>query len=343
MGWLDILRNASSLTVTGEPTAAQREDYFALCLAAHHATVATYVPTDVHSKIRGLLWQQAGAGSLRPMFDFVLQALRWDVTRITARAVVLSEAGPHSGHDGERLSVLCGALGAFVRAGDAEGAGGAAAAIDAELEREARELRAAAAGKGLELELLRLAAILTHNVGDIDQGISFWRNTEAYRPYRERFGRLAHENVRPHGSAFQVAAYVYRKTLASEGHRNYPLREVRALRRSEDFLLPIAPFLDEWGERIGGDPRLDAQDRADVLAALLHGCRTIPGQVGYYRAVAGMARSLGGQLDRVARLMPASMRHGLKDAEVRRHMGIKAVSFESGLRKKAIAVLAELR
>jgi len=61
MGWLNILQDKSSGKCyfphdTSAPTPAQRIDYFALCLASHFSTVATFVPTDVDSKIRGHCW-----------------------------------------------------------------------------------------------------------------------------------------------------------------------------------------------------------------------------------------------------------------------------------------------
>jgi hypothetical protein len=55
-GWKVIL-NSQSLPVSSEsPSENDRVDYFTLCLACHFATVATYVPTDVDSKIRGHCW-----------------------------------------------------------------------------------------------------------------------------------------------------------------------------------------------------------------------------------------------------------------------------------------------
>lgn len=46
-GWLRILKNSNHIPNTNTPTEAQRTDYFALCLASHFCTVATFVPTDV--------------------------------------------------------------------------------------------------------------------------------------------------------------------------------------------------------------------------------------------------------------------------------------------------------
>lgn len=54
-GWLKILR-CPSLLPNDSPSPEERIDYFALCLASHFATCATYVPTDVDSKIRGHCW-----------------------------------------------------------------------------------------------------------------------------------------------------------------------------------------------------------------------------------------------------------------------------------------------
>lgn len=340
-GWLDILRAADELPATATPSAEEREDYFALCLAAHHATVATFVPTDVDGKIRGGLWQAPlPAASRRRMFDLVLHAQTWDLSRISTRTTALSGVGPVSGHNGEILGVMAGALGAFVQAGDADYAQQAADAIDAELRREAHEFHFALHQPGQEIDVLKLAMSLTHNCGDTDQGIAFWPEKPLYAPYRARFGQLAHGNAAPYGGIYQVAARLYKRLLAAEGHRHYPLRDVRCLRRSPDFLLPLAPFLDAWGARLATHPALGPEDRADVLAALLAGCKKIRGQVGYFRAISGLAHGAGG-LEQFAAYLPAASRHELKEAEIKRQVGISQEAFEAGMRKRARQVLAE--
>jgi hypothetical protein len=345
-GWLEILQSAATIAAVGNPTTEEREDYFALCIACHHATVATFIPTDVDSKIRGHLWQQReDPEALRRMFNFILDAMKWDITRVSTRATQRSGVGPVSGHNGEMLGVLGGALGGFLKNGDAEYTQKAAETIDAELAREAHEFFFVAeqcrAGLPWELDLLRLASSLTHNVGDLDQGISFWSNRDIYTPYRVRFHRLAHENSEPFNRAFHVAAHIYKRIMSSEGHRHYPLREVRALRQSRDFLLPLGPFFDDWGALIGRHPGLSVDDRAEVLAALLSGCRKIANQVGYFRAVSGIVSTLSGNLDAIVKRMPASLRNEFKEAEVRKHIALKKISFESGMRKRAMAALAE--
>jgi hypothetical protein len=310
-------------------------------MACHHATVATFVPTDVDSKIRGLLWRQTrDRDAMRRMFDFTLRAMRWSIDGISLRATSLAGLGPVSGHNGEMLSVLAGALGTFLKVDDAEYASRAAEAIHQELEREAAELDFALRAKNCELDALRIAASLTHNVGDLDQGISFWPNGERHRHARTRFARLAHENTKPYQGAYQVAARIYRKAMSAEGHRNYPLRGVKALRRSADLLLPLGPCLDEWGSLIARHPALSSEDRAEVLAALLHGCRTIPGQRGYYRAIAGMVNTLGAGVEALTRHFTSKARSDWKDADTRKQIAVPRVSFESMMKKQLAAALA---
>jgi hypothetical protein len=311
------------------------EDYFALCLAAHHATVATYIPTDVDSKIRGLLWKDnPSLESHTRMFEFTLSAMRWPMDKVSKRYSELTGQGPVSGHNGEQLSVLMGALQSFLKHGQAEWAARATAAIDAELAREAAEFLHAYETRGRDLEALCLAAWLTHNAGDVDQGLSYWPRSPDYEAPKRTFGRLAHENTKPYQGAFAEAAKIYKRVMAPEGHRNYPLRGIKALRQSSELLLPQAPFLDAWGQCLARSPLLSDEDRAEVLAALIVGSRKLPGQRGYYRAIAGMRSELGeAAVSRILKLAPNSVRKEHEGAELRKLVAVPRESFESSMRK----------
>jgi hypothetical protein len=323
-----VLANWESILSDGLDPGRQLEDYFALCMAAHHATVGTFVPTDVDTKIRGLVWRRTrDLDTLRRMCDFALSAHRWRVKGVTARAT----AGV-SGHDGEWMSVMLGAHGRLLSAGDAGYADKAADAVDAELGREADVFRAALMEPGREIEALCLCASLTHNAGDVDQGISFWESRHG--DSRGRFGRLAHENTRPYGGWFHVAAELYRAAMAAEGHRNYPLRGVKGLRRSADLLLPPSPFLDDWGALVARHPALEMADRAEVVDALVKGCRKIPGQAGYHRALAGFAGAGSREFEAAVALAPASTRKDLREPEMRKQLAVPRASFESARRKQ---------
>jgi hypothetical protein len=169
----------------------------------------------------------------------------------------------------------------------------------------------------------------TNNAGDVMQGLG--------GAAHERFADLARTGPGRYGGAFARAALLYRELLAAEGHRNYPLRQARALRRDASLLLPIAPFLDDWGARVARHPELGAADRADVVAALVLGCQKVPGQSGYQRALAGFARAHPRGLDspELAPHWPVSVRRALRAAELARRVAVPRESFEKSLAKRA--------
>ena len=337
--FLRIVAQASRFRQIERTGAEQLKDYFALCLAAHFTTVATFIPTDVDTKIRGHLWRETrDCDVLRPMADFVLLARGWDLTGISARTVALDSDGPVSGHDGEMLSVMAGALGRFLELGDAEYAERMSEAIDAELQREARVFSRALKRPEAAIDTLKLAMSIAHNLGDLDQGISFWKKGPSTAEARARFGRIGHENANAYGGGFQKAMRLYRENLAAEGHRHYPLRGVRALRRSADLLLPLGPFFDNWGARVAGHPALSVEERAETLAALISGCRKVPNQMGYFRAIAGFASASG--FERLQGLLPASAARDLRSAEFRKRIAVPQKSFESALAKKVAGARA---
>ena len=314
-------------------------DYFGLCLACHHATVATFVPTDVDTKIRGLLWRLIkDPAQLDPMIELTEAFCGWDVAPVSRRTVSVFGLGLFAGHHGERLSVLVAALGRAIHLGRGDLAERMRGHIAAELVRESQGLRALLAKRD-ELEILRMAAVMTHNAGDIDQSISFWPQSPAHTAAAIEFKRLAHENVKPWNGSFALAARIYKATLAPEGHRNYPLRPVRCLRQSFDFLLETAPFLDDWGERVARDPRLDDGNRSEILEALVIGSRKIEGQRGYQRAIAGMIQGLGSRTDAVVSRMSARARGEFKSADLRKSLAVARVSFESSMKSMLRKVL----
>ncbi len=339
-GFLAILAGCRREGAARQAQAGDRTlDYFGLCLACHHATVATFVPTDVDTKIRGLLWRLIkDPAQLDAMVELTEAFCSWDVASVSRRTVSIADLGLFAGHHGERLSVLVAALGRAIHLGRTDLAERMRDQIAAELTRESQGLTALLAGRD-GLEVLRMAAVMTHNAGDIDQAISFWPQSPAHTAAAGEIRRLAHENVRPWNGAFALAARIYKATLAPEGHRNYPLRPIRSLRQSYDFLIETAPFLDDWGQKVASDPRLEDSDRSEILEALIMGCRKIQGQRGYQRAIAGMVLTLGSRLDTVVSAMPARARSEFKDAELRKAMAVPRVSFESSMKSMLRRVL----
>ncbi len=338
-GWLGVLAAAPAL-LGAKPTPATREDYFALCLAAHHATVGSFVPTDVDSKIRGDFWRRQSGESLRRRWHMASLARTWSTAGVSTRVEFTAE-GPVSGHDGEWLGVATGALGAALLAGDRAVGDEAHAWITGELEREVRAFVAAeeavraGANDSQVIALSRLAWILTHNVGDIDQGLSHWPTGAVgalLRTARGTFGQLAHDRPARFSGVFHRAKKIY-QVIAGEGHRHYPLRAVKALRTDATLLLPLGPCFESWGEVVARSTTLTAEDRAEVLAALCSGIGKVSGQVGYHRALVGLATIPGG-LAGLRHLLPESAMLELAHPEVQHHLTLTAEQFAEGLARQ---------
>lgn len=314
--WENILRDDLSWP-------EQLQDYFALCLACHHATVATFVPTDVDTKIRGITWHASRDPEvLRPMLRFALSSRAWSEEGISIRAV-----RGVSGHHGEQWSAIAGGLGRLLELGDTASSEEAMSAIEAEIDREQAVFHQVAHEPGAELDLLRLSMTLAHNRGDLTQGMGFWKRTPLTAPVQERLSERGR---------FALAVRIYQHTgLSAEGHRHYPLRPVKVLRRSAETLLPLCPFLDEWGGIVA---RLD--EAHEVLEALVTGCQKVQGQQGYYRAIAGMRDAGAGSFDRAAGRMSNGAQRLLRGGELRKLIDVPRASFESMMRKRARAALA---
>src|SRR5579863_3839985 len=267
-GFLRILASWENIHRSDLNLAEQLQDYFALCLACHHATVATYVPTDVDTKIRGMAWRETpDVEVLKPMLRFALDARAWTEEGISTRSV-----RGVSGHNGEHWSAIAGGLGRMLELGDTAAAEQAQAAIEAEIVREQVVFAQTAVERDAELDLLRLAMTLAHNRGDLTQGMGFWKKTSLTLPLMDHFKTRGR---------FDQAVRMYQETgLSAEGHRHYPLRPVRALRRSAATLLPLCPFLDDWGAVVA-----TMEESHEALAALVIGCQKLKGQQGYYRAI----------------------------------------------------------
>jgi len=325
-GFLRILANWRNMLRAGLTPEEQLQDYFALCLACHHATVGTFVPTDVDTKIRGIVWRESrDPDVLRPMLRLALAARSWTEDGVSVR----STRGV-SGHSGEHWSAIAGGLGWLLELGDKASAEEAQAAIEAEIDREQAVFDEAAAERDAELDLLRLAMTLSHNRGDLTQGMGFWKKTPVTLPLMEHLATRGR---------FELAVRIYQHTgLTAEGHRHYPLRAVKALRRSSDTLLPLSPFLDEWGSAVS-----HMDESHEVLAALVMGSKRVQGQMGYYRAIAGMLTESPGAFERAAARMPTGARSLLREAEMRKLISVSRISFESMMRKRARTALSLFR
>ena len=326
---LDDVAGAESAYRGGEGTA-----YLSLMLAAHYATVATFVPTDVDARIRHHAWQAiASKEALAAACDAVDAIAGLDVDAVSARTYVSAAHGTVSGHDGEWFSVRAGALGRAAVLEASDMVEKLAAQLDAELDREEAILKEVLAA-GAARPALSVSTIVAHNLGDLSRVVDEWPRHEALAPLRDRYVRLAHPDAKMRRAAFVTAGTLNKALMAHENHRFLPLRKPRALRASRELLLPIGPWFDAWGEAVAKSPHLEDRDRAEVLAALLELHGRDAAQEGCLRAIAGLHRATRGGIELYVPDLPARMRKDALRGRVRDVLDVTVEHFDARIDRR---------
>lgn len=301
-----------------------------LRLAAHYATVATFVPTDVDAQIRHHHWMAIDDPT-------VFAAARACIDEAAARPAAVVSARVTdgvSGHDGEWLSARAGALGRALVLGWIDQAGALAVQIDAELEREERLFNAAVTRDASARTTLALATALAHNLGDLSRVVDAWPKALEGHRYRSRYSRLGHADGASRRPAFVLAGELNKEIMALENHRFLALRAPRALRRSRELLLPVGPWFDDWGELIGRSALLADGDRAEVVRALVELHLSSPRQQGCLRALAGIHRTTRGGLFSYVAELPARIRKEVLRGQIRDALDVSPEHFAARMEKR---------
>lgn len=306
-----------------------------LRLAAHYATVATFVPTDVDAQIRHHLWVGVDdAETFASARALVTEAAARDSAAVSRRVTC-----GLSGHDGEWLAVRAGALGRALVLGLDDEIEPLTNAIDTELEREQRVLENALAEEAPATTTLALATTIAHNLGDLSRVVEAWPKAARGRGTETRYMRLGHRDGTGARTSFVLAGELNKELMALENHRFLALRKPRALRRARELLLPVGPWFDDWGERLARSPHLADGDRAEVVAALVELHLRSPEQQGCLRALAGLARATRGGLAFYAEALPARTRKEIARGRIREAIDLSATHFEARIEKRMHATL----
>jgi hypothetical protein len=311
---------------------------FRLRLAAHYATVATFVPTDVDAHIRHHTWVAVpDAEVFAQARSCIDEAAARDVSAVSARVT-------HglSGHDGEWLSVRAGALGRALVLGLDDEAAALAQHIDAELDREQRAFAAALESEAPAKTTLALATTLAHNLGDLSRVVDAWPRSARMAEFQARYSRLGHADGARHAADFLLAGALNKELMALENHRFLALRKPRALRRSRALLLPVGPWFDAWGEELCRSKFLDEADRAEVVAALLELHLRSPAQEGCLRALSGIHRATRGGLASYGGALPARVRKEIGRGRVRDAIDIPRERFDARIESRFRVLVARL-
>lgn len=340
--YLRILESSRALDAADQELSHLQ--YFEACIAAHWATVASFVPTDVDQQIRFRLWHPALPLSvIEAMAERVLEAKRWDARRLSTRFQHSPETGEGlSGHDGEWFSVAAAAYGALRKKAPASSEI-IRAAIVSELEREANvflDLERAKDGLGI----LRASTLIAHNLGDLDRVIEMWGLKETDPLHAAAFdvgNRKSDTLSSKHCEALLRAGNLNKKWMASENPRHFALRKPRGLRKSRDLLLPIGPFFDEWGAKTSRHPALTESDVGETVEALLDGWERLAGfpetpTWGYPRAIAGILSGFRGGLSSLSKSIPSRVSKALASGKLRPFLDLPQARFEAQWATRAL-------
>jgi hypothetical protein len=312
---------------------------FRLRLAAHYATVATFVPTDVDAHIRHHTWVAVENA------DVFAEARTWLAEAVArdARAVSARVTNGVSGHDGEWLSVRAGALGRALVLGLERAATTLCEEIDAELDRERRVFADALARGAPATTTLALATTIAHNLGDLSRVVDAWPRAPHAAALQARYSRLGHVDTKQHGDGFVLAGALNKELMALENHRFLALRKPRSLRCSRMLLLPVGPWFDGWGETVARTELLDDGGRAEVVAALVEIHLRSPAQEGCLRALAGIHRATRGGLGWFADALPARLRKELGRGRIRDALDVSRERFEARIESRFRTLVSSTR
>lgn len=310
--------------------------YYELCLCAHWATAGSFVPTDVDNGIRWKHWQSVQPGLVVEQAKLVLEAGTWDYSPVTSK---ICGVGEHrlSTHEGTWFSVAAGAYAALLEAQPAM----STVVLDA-MKREAeREDRAyAVCGEGIER--LKASALISHNFGDLDRVVDQWE----LKPNDALRGAL-YDAAKPGSTLFGGrlggAGLIHQKHMGADNHRHYPLRAAKGLRRSADLLLPVGPFFDDWGRKIGKHPALTAEEVAETVRCLLDGWTRLHEPAGYARALSGILEVFPGGRRALGKLLPGKDQRMLEAGTLKAAMDIPQQRFEAQWANKLKTPLSATR
>ncbi|NBX76692.1 MAG: hypothetical protein EBQ92_09065 [Proteobacteria bacterium] len=300
--------------------------YFELCVSAHYATVATFVPTDVDAHIRFKLWDPSIADEdLLKMLSVIVDSFSWDTTSLSARWLKSPSGRLLEGHKGEWFSIAAAAFGAS-RKRFPEKAKEVLSLIECEIENEETCFLEFHKEKDY-FSILKSSVLIAHNLGDLQRVLEMWKLPHLFA---ERMST----------KTLEKAGQINRDLMAVENHRHFSLREPRALRKNIDFLLPLGPFLDDWGKKLARHPDLALEELGTIADALIQGWVRLEGPVGYARALSGLQSNYPGGIKELLKPLPSRVAKLWTGGALRQLCDISQPRFEAQWIKKCQGFLA---
>lgn len=308
-------------------------EYFYLCLSAHWATAGTFVPTNVDNQIREGLWKHGDVGGhIEKMARYTLESWSWNYEQVTNRKSYNPKNGQiMSTHEGTWLSVAIGGYCALKKNKREALATDVANLILAEIEKEEKLLLELRDSRD-HINFLRSTALMAHNFGDLDRVIDQWGMAED-DAFRKRIYKLGHRLNENYSPILVYSGQINKKFLSVENHRHMSMRQPRCLRKSHDFLVPVGPFMDTWGETLGKTKLLNNADKGEIIAALFEGYKRQNQAFGYARAYRGMIQALPDGIETLVADVPFDLVQEIKKSPFNQVAETSSEEFEAMFKK----------
>lgn len=267
-------------------------EYFHICLCAHWTTAGTFVPTDVDNQIRKTLWTH---GTIQKHIDkmarITMDSWTWDYSQVTNRkSYNRLNSEVMSTHEGTWLSVAIGAYCALVKNKKPALASQMAELILAEIKKEENILIQLREDQD-HINFLRAAPLMAHNFGDLDRVMIQW-DMDENDSFFKRIFKLGHRLNSNYDPILLYTSNVNKEFSSKENHRHMSMRQPKCLRKSYKFLIPVGPFMDEWGQALGSSKNLSISEKGEIVSALFEGYQRQDQAFGYVRAYRALVNEM---------------------------------------------------
>ena len=309
-------------------------EYFHICLCAHWTTAGTFVPTDVDNQIRESLWKHGMIGKyIDVMAKTTIASWKWDYSPVTNRkSFNRQNEEVMSTHEGTWLSVAIGAYCALEKNNKTELAEEMAEVILTEIIKE-QEILISLREDRDHINFLRAAPLMAHNFGDLNRVMDQWQMDPDGVFFKRiyKLGHILNDNYDP---ILVYTGSVNKEFSSKENHRHMSMRQPRCLRKSNDFLIPVGPFMDDWGAKLGESQKLDLPEKAEIVGAFFEGYKRQDQALGYIRAFRNLLAQLDGGLGALEQYMPFDLVAEIKKSPFSTLSKISREEFEDGYKKE---------
>ncbi len=269
------------------------------------------------------------------MSQITIDSWKWDYSEVTNRkAYSENNSLVMSTHEGTWLSVAIGAYCACLLHNQPKYAEALEEVILAEAKKEEEILLHLYNTKDY-VNFLRSIALMAHNFGDLDRVIEQWKMDEN-SPFIKRIYKLGPRPNPEYDAILYRSGELNKKTMALENHRHMSMRAVKNLRLSKDFLIPVGPFMDNWGKIIAESDKLTIEDKAEFVLALFEGYSRQDMAFGYTRAFHGFINHLEGGISSLEQNIAHDMMVAIQGSSFWTKAQVSQDEFESDFIKRSI-------